>query len=404
VAARAANMRMGVADLAAEVRRDALAAVRHAPDTDADILPILARSLDLLLPAQRARFAALSVPKGTDWPVPVVEALMGAVPHRKARATVLAQEDLEQFAGLSLVAVVPGRTKGERRVRLHPLLRALAANEWKRQPRKVRIAALVGLTGGVQAWLESAQDRPGRDPQAVMAGPDGPLVAGTVQLAISERATFMRAHGRGELVLSRVAFDNLHTLSRRLAAIDLTREYLERALANATAQGARDEECRTLAALGFLHYTRGEFETARNCCEQALSLSRKLGLRNVEANMLVGLGDIAIGMRDLGGAHLVLDQALALARVVGDREVECLALVDCGDVARMERRMEDAKHYLEQAASLNRTLGSAHRGAEILAATARWYRENGDRDQAQECFARAASIFESLGRNRGPEN
>ncbi|HEX6123261.1 MAG TPA: DUF4062 domain-containing protein, partial [Ktedonobacterales bacterium] len=125
-AARAARQQTGVATLAAELgEADRLGKLRDPLDATRSVRYAFSRSLELLTAGQRARFAALGLPEGADWPRGVVERLFAAVPKA---AGIPANDDLEALAALSLAQLV-GEPAGPR-VRLHPLLRDLAREEW----------------------------------------------------------------------------------------------------------------------------------------------------------------------------------------------------------------------------------------------------------------------------------
>jgi hypothetical protein len=109
-------------------------------------------SLDTLTPTQRLRFAALGIPAGSDWLRALIEPFLATVHSVPESQTRSAAEDLDWLAALSLVTintpstltthvapdagVEPSSDAGvpppAARVRLHPLLRDLAREEWHR--------------------------------------------------------------------------------------------------------------------------------------------------------------------------------------------------------------------------------------------------------------------------------
>lgn len=414
-AARSALTQMSVAELAEEMwRRDVLALLQDPLRDNASVRYSFMRSVALLTPPQRVRFAALGLPDGADWPRPVVEALLGAVPSEDEAVFDPAATDLERFAALSLLNLVrlevPGRTKGEVRVRLHPLLRMLAVEEWIQQPASVKQAGLRGLATGLQRWFNrdklTALDTHVATRAAVEWGMDGPLIAGTVQHVLAERAILQAVQERGDPGLKISSVDFFDTLSWQLAAIDEVRRYLVEELAKAQWQDVPIEQRWVLIfSLGFVAHTRGEFEQASDYYEQALTIARALGDHHGEANLLTDLGDVALGARNLKQARRYLDEAWEVAQKNRDHTWESLIHTDRADLARLGHQWQVARQCLQQARDANRGRRSRHRGAEIRAVTARLQRDQfpGQPRRACKLFKRALVAFAAIGRIQGYE-
>ncbi len=133
-AAHAARTHLPLSTLAEELRApDALAHLSDPVDPSAGVRYSLRKTLLALTPTQRARFVALGLPEGPEWPLPVIERMLAGAPPVAASA----QADLEAMVAYSLVSrVVPQGTQGTQRVqetqgedtprvRLHPLVRDL---------------------------------------------------------------------------------------------------------------------------------------------------------------------------------------------------------------------------------------------------------------------------------------
>src|SRR5262249_27104608 len=80
-----------------------------------------------------------------------IERLYAAVPEQQDDVTVAA--DLDTLVALSLVAMSADETGS--RVRLHPLLRELAREEWSAQPASLQSAGLVALLASVAGLVEA---------------------------------------------------------------------------------------------------------------------------------------------------------------------------------------------------------------------------------------------------------
>ena len=167
-AARAAALRLSVHALGDELA----AADRQGRLTGPlDITPAVRYLLDQNLAAlpgtRRTRFAALALPDGPDWPLPVVERfLAGVAPN--APGVTSARADLEALAALSLITVSSSRSHAPRssgavalpHVYLHPLLRDLALAEWERQPDDVHRAAAIALLDALDSFIATHRTDP----------------------------------------------------------------------------------------------------------------------------------------------------------------------------------------------------------------------------------------------------
>ncbi len=191
-AASAARSGGGVATLAAELRTaDRLGKLRDPLDRAKSVRFVFENSLAQLDPLQRARFVALGLPAGRDWPRVVIDRLLSAIPTvpEQARA---AGEDLEALAALSLVILAPAEPRGETpgasvwragRVRLHPLLRELAQQEWGREPAETRRAGVVALLAAVATVVDEHERAIG------LLEREEDLIVGALRSAAQERVS-----------------------------------------------------------------------------------------------------------------------------------------------------------------------------------------------------------------------
>ncbi len=191
-AASAARSGGGVATLAAELRTaDRLGKLRDPLDRAKSVRFVFENSLAQLDPLQRARFVALGLPAGRDWPRVVIDRLLSAIPTVPEQACA-AGEDLEALAALSLVILAPAEPRGETpgasvwragRVRLHPLLRELAQQEGGREPAETRRAGVVALLAAVATVVDEHERAIG------LLEREEDLIVGALRSAAQERVS-----------------------------------------------------------------------------------------------------------------------------------------------------------------------------------------------------------------------
>lgn len=167
-AARAAYFRLSVHALGDELAAaDRQGRLTGAIDTMPAVRYLFEQSLAALPGAQRTRFAALALPDGPDWPLPVVERLLAGIAPNAPGAT-SARADREALAALSLITVSTSHSHAARssgavavpRVSLHPLLRDLALAEWERQPDDVHRAAAIALLDALDSFIATHRTNP----------------------------------------------------------------------------------------------------------------------------------------------------------------------------------------------------------------------------------------------------
>jgi hypothetical protein len=283
-AARAARGQQSVAAVAGEMRQPTvLNRLKDPLVRNASVRYQFERSLMLLTPTQRARFAALGLPEGADWPRPVIERMFAAVPPDQPELP-SASDDLDVLVALSLVMLLPAAPGAESdpRVRLHPLLRELAREEWSDQPPPTQTGGITGLLDGVANLVhDHASDF------AVLAREEE-LIAGTLHRA----AETLRAPAQ---VVATVAtlIDYLNVGGHWRLGMDL----LPLQLAIRREVGDRAGEGTTLNNLGSLADALGRPEEAARYYEQALAILEEIGAvdsaRVVRENLAALRGDEA---------------------------------------------------------------------------------------------------------------
>jgi hypothetical protein len=110
--------------------------------------------------------------------------LAAAVPADQTGAT-LARDDLGALVAYSLVSLVANEGSETPRVRLHPLVRELAREEWAQLPHAEQEAAVSAQLAGVQDWITK---HPVTSPSTFQTlAPDEELIAGGLRAAAAHR-------------------------------------------------------------------------------------------------------------------------------------------------------------------------------------------------------------------------
>jgi tetratricopeptide (TPR) repeat protein len=456
-AARAARMHQPAPVLANELKEaDRLGKLRDPLEPTHSVRFAFSRSLELLTVAQRARFALLGLPAGPDWPRPLIEQLFTAT-SVETSDPVPPSDDLEALAALSLLVLTnAGGDQGGPRVRLHPLLRELAREEWQRKPeaeRKLDIGALLDAAGDLIT---------GHERDFALLAREEDLIAGALRTAAGAGIEPLRFYGwimalesyldlgghwrlgfelytlaaelssrSGDLSAEARAENNLGVLAQHLGDFDAAEHTYGQALALRRDLGDREGEAETLSNLGGLAHARGRGEEAAATYQQALAIRQELGNDQGEAMILSNLGllasergqlaeaqdllnrALALGgptaavLSNLGGvaeaeghtaeAHALFERALGLAREVGDRSAEATALDNLGNVARALGGLSEAAVSHEQALAIRRAQGDERGEATTLHNLGVLADTMGEERQAQEYFRQALDVAKAVG-------
>jgi tetratricopeptide (TPR) repeat protein len=432
-AARAALAQLGIAGLAAELQQpDVLARLQNPLNAQASVRYSFEKSLALLTADQRVRFAALGLPDGPEWPRPVIEQLLAVVPPssvEQAAATEAARADLDRMVALSLVTLVAPGARGVVRVRVHPLLRELAAAEWEQQPAPVQQAGLEGLLDGVASWAEAHTAQEAQT--YALLEEDEALLVGALRRAVAANdaldavvdtafalASYLDEGGHWRvgvevwslaLQAAREELDtanegpilgNLGSLYHALGEVEQARRYYEQALAIARERGDQGSEADNLSNLGILFQEQGEWEQARRYDELALAIYDALEDRANYARTLSNLGVMAVQQGEWEEAHRHYEQALAIFREVGDQAELGRMLSNLGELATIRGDYEQAHGYLDEALRLAPATGDRD-----LEAIARLYLADLAREEhrwadAEQLVSEALQIARQLGGRR----
>ncbi|HEX6817369.1 MAG TPA: tetratricopeptide repeat protein, partial [Ktedonobacterales bacterium] len=419
-AARAARTRLPLALLADELRApDALARLNDPRDPSSGVRYSLRKTLLALSPSQRARFAALGLPEGADSPLPVIECMFVGVPAARD-GVAPAQDDLEALVAYSLMSLSPAEEAQTSRVRLHPLVRELAREEWAQQPQTTQRAAVAALLAGVQTWVtEHAQ-------AFDLLARDEDLIAGIFRTAAEQRIDLQmvvtsietfedylfwrnmqlreelfklllvieRAMGdrRGELR----ALRSLMSTATFLGKSDEDQQYTEEALGVARTLGDPEELASSLGAAAGWAHDHGRVEEARKWYEEASPLARSLEPGPGRSRLFNNLGNAASAVGNYREAATFYERAVASARALGDMTDEAVAQVGLVGSLKMLGDYATARRILEESFAKVRATGSAIGIATGMDLFGEFALHMQDIGEATRCFAEALRLFESI--------
>jgi len=422
-AARAARSHIGVVALSNELREaDRLGTLRDPVDLKRNVRYAFTRSLDLLTASQRMRFAALGLLDAVDWPRSLIERLYAAVPEQQEQATVTA--DLDTLVALSLVAVTEDEAGA--RVRLHPLLRDLAREEWSVQQAPVQATVLAALVASVADLVQARAEDFGalaREEDLIAgalrrAGPaeTTPAALGHV-VALLEPYLDRGGHWRLGLELSRLqlaayqrvgdrvreaqALNNIGVLLQRVGNAGDAADFYRRALALRREVGDRPGEAETLSNLGGLLSGEHRGSEAQQYHEEALALRRALGDQRGEGTSLHNLGALAAEQGRDADARTFYSRALALRRAMGDKAGEGVTLNNLGGLAEREGNASQATDYYEQALAAERSISDRAAEAATLNNLGNLARTQERLDEAARYYEQALALRRAVDDRRG---
>jgi tetratricopeptide (TPR) repeat protein len=364
-AARAARTRLPLATVAEELRGlDALSRLSDPLSPSAGVRYSLSKTLAALTPVQRVRFAALGLPQGPDWPLPPIERMLAGVPAAspdqldtdRAGGPPSAQADLDALAAYSLVGLVAGAGGSVPRMRLHPLVRELAREEWARLSASDQQAALQALLAGMLEWLllyrgdaaSSALDAASIALKAL--APDEDLIAGALRTASAQQMELRQ-------VLDIVEAWDLY-LWERNHRLDLEMRLLQ--LEGARMLGDRRAELHALNLLVRASGFSGREEEAARYRQAALAIAHELDDRVEILRMLGAIGEVTAARGSRAEAEQLYAEAQALASELGDRFTDFDAQNNLGNAARALDRLDDAAKWYRRA------MASAHAAGNFL--------------------------------------
>jgi tetratricopeptide (TPR) repeat protein len=350
-AARAARTRLSLPALAQELRApDAIARLSDPVDPSSCVRYSLGKTLLALSASQRLRFAALGLPEGAEWALPIIVRLFEGVPANQD-GVAPTQGDVEALVAYSLVGLTEAQATagtGAPRLRLHPLVRELAHEEWTPLPAPAQAAALAALLAGVRDWVEAHQFQDDRLYRALV--PDEDLIAGALRQAAARQTE--------QAEVNRI----VEAWGRYLLMSDQRLTYEMRTLQVASARAIGDRPAELSAIYGLIRIAgfSGREDEAAQLRRRALVLARELGDQVGVLRMLGALGEEAAAHGRHSEAEHVYAEAEVIAGQMGERLTDFEALNNLGNAARALGRPDEARRWYQRA------LASAHAAGAFL--------------------------------------
>jgi tetratricopeptide (TPR) repeat protein len=169
------------------------------------------------------------------------------------------------------------------------------------------------------------------------------------------------------------------------------RAHLNEALALAEIVGSDELRMHGLNALGAHHDVQARWADAQRCYEQALQMARRLGDRHMQGGLLGNLGGLHHEQGRLAEAARHYEESLALACELGDRRWEGNARCNLGLLLQEQGRAEPARQQFEQALALARDIGHVRLAYTVLCNLGILLAGEDRLDEAGEQFARAVA-------------
>jgi tetratricopeptide (TPR) repeat protein len=387
-AARAARTQMALVAVAEELRApDALARLSDPLDPSASVRYSLAKTLTVLSDIQRVRFAALGLPEGPDWPLPVIERMLAGVPAAQ-EGVLSSQVSLEALVAYSLVGLTAAQGAEAQRVRLHPLVRNFAREAWAHVPAADQEGAKRALLAGVQDWVTehpvvgaSTSQTLERDEELVV---EALRVAVAHQVALPQVVSLVEAWDHylslrsyhlmvemytlqwesactiGALPAALAALGALATASHRLGRPDDFLRYTKEALTIARELGDSNQIIRLLGRMGARAAEQGARTDAERMYDEANALALELGAQLTNASALNNLGILAQSLGHPEECERWLQRALERYRATEDLSGEITALYNLGEIFEVLGDLAAAQRYYEEGLTSARSVGNAY--------------------------------------------
>jgi tetratricopeptide (TPR) repeat protein len=199
---------------------------------------------------------------------------------------------------------------------------------------------------------------------------------------------------------------NYGQVLRRTGDLHRAERNIRQALEIRRRQGDRDEEGIPLGLLGQIAQQRGRLDEAVRCFEEALSVHRQAALASGSARLyreqgvvLNWLGQIAKQRGKLGDALSYFEQALNISRKDPSdphRFVEGIALAGLGQIAQQRGTLDEAQNYFEQALATHRQTVDPREQADDLILLGQLALMRGLERQAEDAFKVARTLYASV--------
>jgi tetratricopeptide (TPR) repeat protein len=389
-AARAARTQLPLVELTDELQApNALTRLTDPLDPSASVRYSLGRTLAALSPTQKARFAALGLLEGPDWPREVVEALFEGAPSSQpesAQPRATAQADLEALVAFSLAGLGVRQYAGvERgpRVRLHPLVRDLAREQWAGLSAADQETAVHALLVGLQGWLAKLAT----SPAFLQVALDEELIAGALRASAARQSDLP--------LLIRIIDAWGQYLSVFRTRLNLEMRTLQ--LAGARAIGDRPAELRALFGISGSSWSLGREDDAFQWNRESLALARELEDEIGTICSLCNVGETLAERGSRTNAEPMYDEANARAGKLGDTLTDWNALVCLAGFADTFKDQEAADRWWGRALEAARATGDQLAEAKTLCDFGLRYEAQGEFARARNSFDDALAVAQAMG-------
>ncbi|HEX6818103.1 MAG TPA: tetratricopeptide repeat protein [Ktedonobacterales bacterium] len=387
----------------------------EAPD---EVKRVFASSYDALpMDAQRlfAAFAAFPTPEfGREAAVALAQTLDIADPERIVEL---------------LVRRALATAQGDR-LRLHPLIQALAASELAEWPLQQREEAEHAVTTYYADYTNATPDSELAPDEANIIGAiewaqahseDHLLVrlcdgiagfwrdTGRTFTALrylpqardaAKRVAAITATSHDQLLAANIEFKYAQALRRVGRMSEAASAFLDNLTFRRAIKNSRDEGV-VLSELGHIAWARGQLEEAQHYLEESLRIAREVGDRRSEGVVLSNLVEIYLTRGRLVEAQRYLEESLQIRREVGDRLGEGVTLSKLGQVSLGLGRLQDAQRYFEAGSEIAREVGNRIGEGVALDGLAHIALESGDLSAAQHYLEESLRIAREVGDRRG---
>ena len=233
-------------------------------------------------------------------------------------------------------------------------------------------------------------------------------IAGSA-LQASGRVAEAQAHLEAALNASREARDQrcearvlneLGDLYRNEGRIEDARTHLTLALTLARSCADRMVECAALNGLGSVNIATGHLDAGRGDYEAALGLAREMGDRLWEGGILGNLGSVNAELGRMDEARADYEAGLAAAHEAGDKRWEGNTLCNLGLLHYEQGRMDDALEQLDAALDVARAIGHTRLECIVLCNLGLVHEAQGRHDDARAGYEAALAVARALADRR----
>jgi tetratricopeptide (TPR) repeat protein len=419
-AARAAYLPDGLQKVADELRQpEILTRLGDPVDSHASVRYSLTKSLEGLSLLQRTHFAALSLPNGPDISRRLAEFVFDTLGTENGRNAAV---DIDLLNALSLITLVSDMNYPNERIRLHPLVKALAHDIWENEDQTNKHAGLTGLINWAYQFAESHQEdfaslakeettltgaihlaaNSGRLPEVVSNIVDvlWPYISIGSHFFLGEELLHLQLEARQQLhdrLGEAVTRNSLGQIARSLGQLKAAETFYNEAFAIYVDEKDQRGIGVTLNNKGALALDSRRMEEAKKYFKQALKIFRQEHKRYEEGATLNNLGGLALELERNKKARRYYQLALAVRKEINDEIGEGETLLNLAVLATDVKANDEAKSHLIKAWNIFKEKGSREREAIALDSLGLLAINIGEVEMALTYLTQAVTIRRDIG-------